>query len=440
MECRHHYLCSYTAPTLDTTCDNKWEQLRFHDLSTWSKLALPSNFFSTKWVEKAENRRLKANEGGIQIEKKTETRSTNLDKSRLQANLAVLSTRGEHKQKTKTNELSENDGHGIAGCLDLSNTAKIQAGVAGHQFQPECYCYSGRTASCYWVWTWNRTGAVGSQPKSGHQQLYERGIWIHELQNSPQNKCHHQCHAATCYDDFGWPNCRELKLWHAFCVFDGPTKGCLNVRWQQAYRHVVGWTLCDQHTGFGGFAAHLDWGQVGVVWGGWCCDCLQHWVSAAFPYLAKSCACDWGPGPLRGSVSDALSFLCGTWACFYAFAHCRGAKFTKKQEWSMEFCCSCFRVQMHKPLVHDSQRASIYHQGTEASLLELRGFMTLRGLGFPDSPNTTGWPPLVFQGLAPMDQLSKSRTKTNLQAKYRTPQMPLAARHWFSEGSKSRSQ
>ena len=100
----------------------------------------------------------------------------------------------------------------------------------------------------------------------------------------------------------------------------------------------------------------------------------------------------------------------------------------------MEFCCSCFRVQMHKPLVHDSQRASIYHQGTEASLLELRRFMTLRG----DSPNTTGWPPLVFQGLAPMDQLSKSRTKTNLQAKYRTPQMPLAARHWFSEGSKSR--
>ena len=67
---------------------------------------------------------------------------------------------------------------------------------------------------------------------------------------------------------------------------------------------------------------------------------------------------------------------------------------------------------MHKPLVHDLQRASIYHQGTEASLLELRRFMTLRGLGFPDSPNTTGCPPLVFQGLAPMDQLSKSRTKT----------------------------
>ena len=37
--------------------------------------------------------------------KKKGTRGTNLDISRLQANLAVLSTRGEHKQKTKTNEL-----------------------------------------------------------------------------------------------------------------------------------------------------------------------------------------------------------------------------------------------------------------------------------------------------------------------------------------------
>ena len=110
----------------------------------------------------------------------------------------------------------------------------------------------------------------------------------------------------------------------------------------------------------------------------------------------------------------------------------------QKQESSMEFCYSCFRVQMDKPLAHNSLRASIYHQGTEASLLELRRFMTLGGLGVPDSPNTSGWPPLVCQGLAPMDQLS--RKKNNLQAKCRTPQMPLAARHWFSEGSKSRSQ
>ena len=59
-----------------------------------------------------------------------------------------------------------------------------------------------------------------------------------------------------------------------------------------------------------------------------------------------------------------------------------------------------------------------------------QSIVTLGGLGFPDSPNTSGWRPLVFQGLARVDQ----------QAKYRTPQMPLAACHWFSEGSKSRSQ
>ena len=64
-----------------------------------------------------------------------------------------------------------------------------------------------------------------------------------------------------------------------------------------------------------------------------------------------------------------------------------------------------------QPFVHDPPRASICHQGTEACLLELHRFMTLGGSGFPDSPNTIDWPPLAFQGLAPMDQLSKSRTK-----------------------------
>ena len=39
--------------------------------------------------------------------------------------------------------------------------AKIRAGVAGRQFQPECYCYRDRTATCC-VWTWNRTGVVRS--------------------------------------------------------------------------------------------------------------------------------------------------------------------------------------------------------------------------------------------------------------------------------------
>ena len=41
--------------------------------------------------------------------------------------------------------------------------------------------------------------------------------------------------------------------------------------------------------------------------------------------------------------------------------------------------------------------------------------MTLGGLGVLDSPNSSGWPPMVCQGWAPMDQLSKSRTNTHPQ-------------------------
>ena len=125
----------------------------------WLSRTLPSNFFDNmSW----KNREWKA-EGKWRQHSiwKKETRDTNLDISWLQANLAVLDTRGEHKERTKTNELLEKDGHGIAGRLDVSNTAKIQAKVAGHQFRLECCCYSGRTASC-WVWTWNHTGAVPS--------------------------------------------------------------------------------------------------------------------------------------------------------------------------------------------------------------------------------------------------------------------------------------
>ena len=126
----------------------------------WLSRTLPSNFFfdNMNW----KNREWKA-EGKWRQHSiwKKETRDTNLDISWLQANLAVLDTRGEHKERTKTNELLEKDGHGIAGRLDVSNTAKIQAKVAGHQFRLECCCYSGRTASC-WVWTWNHTGAVPS--------------------------------------------------------------------------------------------------------------------------------------------------------------------------------------------------------------------------------------------------------------------------------------
>ena len=39
--------------------------------------------------------------------------------------------------------------------------------------------------------------------------------------------------------------------------------------------------------------------------------------------------------------------------------------------------------------------------------------MTLGGLGVLDSPNSSGWPAMVCQGCAPMDQLSKSRTNTH---------------------------
>ena len=41
--------------------------------------------------------------------------------------------------------------------------------------------------------------------------------------------------------------------------------------------------------------------------------------------------------------------------------------------------------------------------------------MTLGGLGVLDIPNSSGWPPMVCQGWAPMDQLSKSRTNTHPQ-------------------------
>ena len=68
----------------------------------------------------------------------------------------------------------------------------------------------------------------------------------------------------------------------------------------------------------------------------------------------------------------------------------------------MEFLCFCFCAQMQKPLVDDLQRVSIYNQESEASCLELKNsdFLVSACL---DGPKTTGWP-VVFQGLAPMDQ------------------------------------
>ena len=56
--------------------------------------------------------------------------------------------------------------------------------------------------------------------------------------------------------------------------------------------------------------------------------------------------------------------------------------------------------------------------------------MTLGGLGVTDSPNTIGWPPLVFQGLAPMDPWIKyqnPRQKLNPNPNTEPPQMSLTA-------------
>ena len=103
----------------------------------------------------------------------------------------------------------------------------------------------------------------------------------------------------------------------------------------------------------------------------------------------------------------------------------------------MEFCCSCFRVQMHKPLVHESQRASIYHQGTEASLLELRRFMTLHGSiikiqdknqppsQIPNPPNAIGCPPLVFRGFKIQIPINITKRPSHVQGKQ--PHLPKAS-------------
>ena len=71
------------------------------------------------------------------------------------------------------------------------------------------------------------------------------------------------------------------------------------------------------------------------------------------------------------------SFTCFALQVLY-LAWYRGAKFTKNKndQWS---CAANPWFITHRVL-----------QGTEASLLELRRFMTLGGVGVPDSPNTTG--------------------------------------------------
>ena len=118
----------------------------------------------------------------------------------------------------------------------------------------------------------------------------------------------------------------------------------------------------------------------------------------------------------------------------------RSAKFTKNKndQWSSAARVSVSKCTNPWYMTHSVLPFTI--REPRQVCLNCAGLWLWVAWAFPDSPNTTGWPPGVFQGLAPIDQLSKSRTETNLQAKYRTPQMPLAARRWFSKGSKSRSQ
>ena len=76
------------------------------------------------------------------------------------------------------------------------------------------------------------------------------------------------------------------------------------------------------------------------------------------------------------SFKMALQLALGeTWLLL---VHPRGAKFTKNKTDQWSSAANPWYIT-HRVL-----------QGTEASLLELRRFMTLGGAGFPDSPNTTG--------------------------------------------------
>ena len=123
----------------------------------WLSRTLPSNFFSTKRLGK--NSESKAEGKWRRHSNWKKKQGARFSRHFSSSSQPRCFEQARLTQKTKTNKLSEQE-HGIAGCLDLS-TAKIRAAVAGLQFQPECYCYRDRTATCC-VWTWNRTGVVRS--------------------------------------------------------------------------------------------------------------------------------------------------------------------------------------------------------------------------------------------------------------------------------------
>ena len=125
----------------------------------WLSRALPSNFFSTKRV--AKNSESKA-EGKWRRHSNWKKKQGVLISTYLF--FKPTSLFWAHEVNTSRNQDQQTFGTrwtwDCDRCLDLT-TAKIQTGVAGRQFQPECYCYRDRTTTCC-VGTWNRTGVARS--------------------------------------------------------------------------------------------------------------------------------------------------------------------------------------------------------------------------------------------------------------------------------------
>ena len=77
-------------------------------------------------------------------------------------------------------------------------------------------------------------------------------------------------------------------------------------------------------------------------------------LSPAEPRICRFCMC--------GSLNSACIWLIDEICRQVVFCNChpewdqQKLRIQQKQKWSMESCWSWFRVQMHKPLVHDSPR------------------------------------------------------------------------------------
>ena len=125
----------------------------------WLSRTLPSNFFSTKRVAKnSESKAPRQMKAAFKLKK----RNKGIQGARFSRHFSSSS-----QPRSEVNTENRPDQRPVGTrwvpwdcdrCLDLS--AKIR-GVAGRQFQPECYCYRDRTTTCC-VRTWNRTRVVRS--------------------------------------------------------------------------------------------------------------------------------------------------------------------------------------------------------------------------------------------------------------------------------------